>query len=124
MAITGPVVPPLLFREGIAGQDDQGVIGPATPHGHRNSNSDWRFPFTPPGRWAGRHALPSNSEKRTPWVDADAYDAMHIPPRFVPSPVPLEEVKRHVLGIADDAGIISIHHPAIAHEIDEIRYVY
>jgi len=99
-------------------------VGPATPHGHRNSNWDWDFPFPLPGRWKGKKRIPANTEKRTPWVDVDAFDATRIAPRFVKSPVPLVEVKRHIRGFADDVGIVSIDHPAIAHELDEIRYVY
>jgi epoxyqueuosine reductase QueG/putative sterol carrier protein len=98
--------------------------GPATPRGHRNSNSDWDFPFPLPGRWKGKKRIPANTERRTPWVDVDAFDPTRIAPRYVKSPVPLEEVKRRVRAFADDAGIVSVHHPAIAHELDEIRYVY
>jgi hypothetical protein len=93
--------------------------GPATPRGHRNSNADWPFPFPLPGRWAGKRALPANSEKRTPWVDVAAYDAATIAPRFVRSPVSLADAKRHILGFADDVGVISVDHPALAHEVDE-----
>jgi epoxyqueuosine reductase QueG/putative sterol carrier protein len=99
-------------------------IGPATPRGHRNSNWDWDFPFPLPGRWRGKKRIPANTERRTPWVDVDAFDATRITPRFVKSSVPLEELKRHIRAFADDVGVISIDHPAIAHEFDEIRYVY
>jgi hypothetical protein len=30
----------------------------------------------------------------------------------------------HILGFADDVGVIPVDHPALAHELDEIRYVY
>jgi len=100
------------------------AVGPATPRGHRNSNWDWDFPFPLPGRWKGKKRIPANTEKRTPWVDVDAFDATRITPRFVKSPVPLEELKRHIRRFADDVGVASIDHPAIAHELDEIRYVY
>ena len=103
---------------------EAGGTGPATPRGHRNSNSDWDFPFPLPGRWKGKKRIPANTERRTPWVDVDAIDATRIAPRYVKSPVPLEEVKRRVRAFADDVGVISIDDPAIAHERDEIRYVY
>jgi len=98
--------------------------GPATPNGHRNSSSDWDFPFPLPGRWRGKKRMPASTERRQPWVDVDAYDATTIPPRFVRSPVSADEVKRHILTFADDVGLVSIDHPALAHELKEIRYVY
>src|ERR1043165_2832051 len=98
--------------------------GPATPNGHRNSNADWEFPFDPPGRWAGKRKLRANTEKRTPWVDVDAYDATRIAPRFVTSPVDLETFLAEIRTFADDVGVVSIDDPAIAHELAEIRYVY
>ncbi len=104
--------------------DAAGTVGPATPNGRRHSNADWDFPFPLPGRWQGKKRLPANTERRQPWVDVDAVDPTHITPRFVPSPVALADVVAHVKGIADDAGIVSIDHPALAHERDEIRYVY
>ncbi|MGH7899575.1 MAG: SCP2 sterol-binding domain-containing protein [Candidatus Binatia bacterium] len=103
---------------------ENGPVGPSTPRGHRNSNTDWEFPFASPGRWAGKKRLKANTEKRTPWVDVHAHDPITIEPRFVKSPVGVAELKRHILTFADDVGVISIHHPAIAHEFDEIRYVY
>src|SRR5262245_52573400 len=96
--------------------------GPATPNGRRNSNADWAFPFALPGRWQGKKKIPANTERRQPWVDPDAVDPTHIPPRFVRSPVPLAEFVAHVKTIADDVGVVSIDHPALAHERDEIRY--
>ena len=100
--------------------------GPATPRGRRNSNADWPFPFPNPGRWSGKKKLPANSERRQPWVDVDAVDPTKIAPRFVRSPVSLEAFKTHLLHdlAIDDVGVISVTHPALAHELDEIRYVY
>jgi Fe-S-cluster-containing hydrogenase component 2 len=98
--------------------------GPATPRGHRNSNADWPFPFPSPGRWQGKKRLAANTERRQPWVDVDAYDATKIPPRFVRAPVRAAAVKEHLLTFADDVGLVSVDHPALAHELDEIRYVY
>src|SRR5262249_4054219 len=100
------------------------TVGPATPRGHRNA--DGPFPFPPRGRWSGKKKLPANSERRQPWVDVEAVDPSRIEPRFVRSPVSLAEFVQHVreaIGV-DDVGVISIDHPAIAHELDEIRYVY
>jgi epoxyqueuosine reductase QueG/putative sterol carrier protein len=99
-------------------------VGPSTPRGHRNSNWDWKFPFALPGRWAGKKKIPANTERRQPWVDMQAYDPVAITPRFVKSPVSLAEFTRHVAAFADDVGIVSIDHPALAHELEEIRYVY
>ncbi len=99
-------------------------VGPATPNGRRHSNADWDFPFALPGRWQGKKKIPANTERRQPWVDPDAVDPTHIAPRFVRSPVPLAEFVAHVKTIADDVGVISIDHPALAHERDEILYVY
>jgi epoxyqueuosine reductase QueG/putative sterol carrier protein len=99
-------------------------IGPATPNGRRNSNADWDFPFALPGRWQGRKKIPANTERRQPWVDPDAVDPTHIASRSVRSPVSLTEFVAHVKTIADDAGVISIDHPALAHEREEILYVY
>ncbi|MGH7820527.1 MAG: SCP2 sterol-binding domain-containing protein, partial [Candidatus Binatia bacterium] len=78
-----------------------------------------------PGRWLGKKRIPANTERRQPWVDPQAVDPHVIPPRFVRSPIPLDELKRRIreLGV-DDVGVVSVDHPAIAHEIDEIRYVY
>ena len=100
------------------------AVGPATPNGRRHSNADWPFPFPTPGRWQGKKKIPANTERRQPWVDVDAVDPNRIAPRFVRSPVPLADFVAHVKTFADDAGVISIDHPALAHERDEIRYVY
>ena len=97
--------------------------GPATPNGHRNSNADWDFPFFSPGRFKPR-AIKPNTERRMPFVDMDALDGMKIAPRFVRSPVSWNELRATILEYADDVGLVSIDHPALAHERDEIRYVY
>ena len=87
------------------------------------THADWVFPFPAPGR------LRREDDGRIPTRTAYAWpyrpvDAATLPSRGVVSPVPLAEFKRAVLGWADDVGVISIDDPAIAHEIDEIRYVY
>ena len=104
---------------------ENSLIGPSTPRGRRHSNSQWEFPFPSPGRWQGKKRLPANTERRTPWVDVRAVDPHEIPPRFVRSPVSLAELVRGVRALGEgDVGVVSIDHPAIAHERDEIRYVY
>jgi epoxyqueuosine reductase QueG len=97
--------------------------GPATPNGHRNSSRDHAFPFAAPGR-PKRRALPARTESRWPFVDMDAIDDIHIEPRGVESPVPIAEFQAHVAAFADDVGIIALDDPAIAHEVEELRWVY
>jgi len=97
--------------------------GPATPNGHRSSSKDHAFPFPAPGRRKQR-ALPTRTESRWPFVDMDAVDDIHVEPRWVQSGVSAEAFIAHVAEFADDVGIISIDDPAIAHEVDEVRWVY
>jgi epoxyqueuosine reductase QueG len=99
------------------------AAGPATPRGHRNSSADRAFPFPAPGRPKARR-LPSRTESLWPFVDMAALDPTPVASRFVPAPVSAEEFKRRVATIADDVGLVSIDDPAIAHELDEIRWVY
>src|SRR5262249_60203914 len=47
-----------------------------------------------------------------------------IPNRGVASPVSLADFMREVSTWCDDVGVISIDDPAIAHERDEVLYVY
>jgi epoxyqueuosine reductase QueG len=92
----------------------------------RNAHTDWSFPFPAPGKPARGEpaALPPRTAYRWPHRPADPADA--LPSRGVPSPVALADFKRAVLERSgcDDIGVISIHDPAIAHEFEEIRYVY
>lgn len=90
--------------------------------GHHDA--DLKYPFPQPGRWQGKKKLPANTEKLLPWSDIRAYDGIKIAPRFVKAPLSLSEFRSHVSTLADDAGVISINHPAIAHEFDEVRYLY
>ena len=88
-----------------------------------STHTDWNFPFASPGR-ARREEdgrIPPRTAYRWPFRPIDA---AVLPSRGMASPVPLAEFKRAVSGWADDVGVISIDDPAIAHEIDEIRYVY
>jgi epoxyqueuosine reductase QueG/putative sterol carrier protein len=92
------------------------IEGPTT-------HAEWGFPFPQPGRARrdepGR--LPPRTAYRWPFRPIDA---AVLPSRGVASPVSLADFKRAVGAWADDVGVISIDDPAIAHEIDEIRYVY
>lgn len=101
----------------------EGSKGPATPRGHRNSSQDWKFPFPAPGR-PKPLKLPRRTEARWPFVDIDAIDHHPIAPRHVLSPISAEKFKQQIATFADDVGIISVDDPAIAHERDEILYIY
>jgi hypothetical protein len=52
-------------------------------------------------------------------LDPNAFAA-----RAVPAPLSLDDFKARVREWADDVGIISIDDPAIAHERDEVLWVY
>src|SRR6184192_398970 len=105
----------------VTSQKTNGAKPAARQH---QTNFNWEFPFPVPGRWQGKKKIPANTEKRLPWTDMDAYDHGEIKPRFIKSRVSREEFMARVREIADDAGMVSIDHPALAHEVDEIRYVY
>src|SRR4030095_12325682 len=51
-------------------------------------------------------------------------DTRRLPNRGAAAPIPLEDFKSRVAEWADDVGVISIDDPAIAHERDEILYIY
>jgi epoxyqueuosine reductase QueG/putative sterol carrier protein len=95
----------------------------SSPPERPTAAADWPFPFPPPGRPHTPTAdeVPTLSAYRWPYR-AVADDP--IVPRGVRSPVGLAELKRTILGWADDVGVISIDDPALAHERAEIRYVY
>jgi hypothetical protein len=67
--------------------------------------------------------LPPRTAALWPFVDMRALDDHAIPPRTIRSPVPAAEFKRMVLGFADDVGLVRADHPALAHELDEVRWV-
>ncbi len=85
--------------------------------------ADWPFPFPPPGkpRTSAPDAVPPGTAYRWPYR---AIDDPPLPSRGVPAPVTLAEFKREVATWADDVGVISIDDPAIAHERDEVLWVY
>ncbi|HXJ33394.1 MAG TPA: SCP2 sterol-binding domain-containing protein [Candidatus Eisenbacteria bacterium] len=85
--------------------------------------SDWGFPFPAPGR--PRPIEPGGVPPPTAWRwPYRALDPSPVPNRGVPAPVPLADFKREMATWCDDVGIVSIDDPAIAHERDEILYVY
>jgi epoxyqueuosine reductase QueG/putative sterol carrier protein len=90
------------------------------------SHVDWSFPFPAPGRPRRQRqaAPPVRSAYRWPYRSVEPADP--LPSRGVPAPVSLVEFKRAISEITecDDVGVISIDDPAIAHEVEEIRYVY
>jgi ferredoxin len=87
------------------------------------SAAAWNFPFPAPGR-----AQPENPNGVQPltahrWPFRNL-DTPALPSRGVAAPIALDEFKRQVASWSDDAGVISIDDPAIAHERAEILYVY
>lgn len=91
--------------------------------GHRKSSKDFAFPFPQPGR-PKQKALPSRTESRWPFGGMERFGEVDVEPRWVQSSESVEAFKAHVAGFADDVGIISIDDPAIAHERDEVLWVY
>jgi ferredoxin len=97
---------------------------PFTPDSGRvNAAADWAFPFPAPGkpRPEGPTTVPPATAYRWPFRPLDP---SAIPPRAVPAPLPLAAFAREVASWCDDVGVISIDDPAIAHERDEILWVY
>jgi len=89
-----------------------------------NSHTDWPFPFEAPGRPPKRSSagrIPARSAYAWPFRPLETAEGST---RNVRSPVSLADFKRQVADWADDVGVIPIDHPAIAHEVDEVRYVY
>jgi len=85
--------------------------------------SDWPFPFPVPGRprAARPDAVPPATAYRWPFHDLDP---SAFPARAVPASLSLDDFKARVREWADDVGVISIDDPAIAHERDEVLWVY
>lgn len=93
-------------------------------HGSRpRSAADWPFPFPPPGKPRPRADgdVPPGTAYRWPYRELPPST---LPSRGVLSPIPLAAFKREVATWADDVGVVSLDHPAIAHEREEVRYVY
>jgi ferredoxin/putative sterol carrier protein len=88
-----------------------------------NAATDWPFPFPAPGkpRPMPPDGVPPGIVYRWPFHEMP--EAV-IPNRGVPSPVGLADFVRQVSTWCDDVGVISIDDPAIAHERDEVLYVY
>src|SRR5215467_2689125 len=87
------------------------------------SAADWAFPFPAPGRprRADADAVPPGTAHRWPFR---RIDSAPVPNRRVAAPLSLAEFKARVGEWADDVGVISIDDPAIAHERDEVLWVY
>jgi epoxyqueuosine reductase QueG len=96
---------------------------PAAPATRRNSAADWPFPFPAPGkaRPVADGAVPPATAHRWPFRPLDASP---LPARTVRAPVDLAAFKAAVGAWCDDVGVISIDDPAIAHERDEVLWVY
>jgi epoxyqueuosine reductase QueG/putative sterol carrier protein len=88
-----------------------------------NAAADWPFPFPAPGKQRAPRpdAVPPATAYRWPFrpVDADTF-----PSRAVAAPISLEDFKQRCREWIDDVGVISIDDPAIAHEREEVLYVY
>jgi epoxyqueuosine reductase QueG len=87
------------------------------------SATDWPFPFSAPGRpgRADPEAVPPGIAHRWPFR---RIDSAPLPNRGVAAALSLDEFEARVGEWADDVGVISIDDPAIAHERDEVLWVY
>jgi Fe-S-cluster-containing hydrogenase component 2 len=92
---------------------------PETPR----SSADWPFPFPAPGRPKQR-SVPPRTAYRYPYSDMRDVDATPVAARHVRSPLPAGEFKARLAAFCDDVGLISIDDPALAHEREEILWVY
>ncbi len=94
-------------------------MGVSNPRSH----TDWPFPFPAPGkaRPVRPDGLPPPTSWRWPYREVDGAP---VQSRGVPAPIDLAAFKREVGTWADDVGVISIDDPAIAHEREEVLYVY
>ncbi len=96
------------------------------PPTRRNAHSDWDFPFPASGRQRSSQGdkLPVRGAYRWPFRPGSPEDV--LPARAVAAPISLARFKRDVREHSgcDDVGVISIDDPALAHEVEEIRYVY
>ena len=96
---------------------------PTAPATRPNAAVDWPFPFPAPGRTrpAAPDAVPAGIAYRWPFRPLDTPP---LPNRGVPAPVSIAAFKQQMTEWCDDVGVISIDHPAIAHEREEVLYVY
>jgi epoxyqueuosine reductase QueG/putative sterol carrier protein len=109
--------PAVMARRSGSGRDGDSETG------GRSAATDWPFPFPAPGRpkaLAGDAVAPPTAW-RWPFHPVEGTP---LPSRGVRAPVALDEFKRHLAEWCDDVGVISIDDPALAHERDEILYVY
>src|SRR6187399_3040105 len=89
----------------------------------RMSANDWPFPFAAPGRPKVRKVA-AKTEYRWPFTDVAGLDGSVIEPRHVRAPISGVEFRSRVAAYADDVGFVRVDHPALAHELQEILYVY
>ena len=96
---------------------------PPAPATRPNAAVDWPFPFPAAGRTrpAAPDTVPAGIAYRWPYR---RLDTPPLPNRGVPAPVSIAAFKQQVTEWCDDVGVISIDHPAIAHEREEVLYVY
>ena len=87
------------------------------------AHTDWSFPFPAPGkpRPTPPTSVPPSTAWRWPYREPGG---LPIPNRGVHATIPLDEFKQSCLEWCDDVGVISIDDPALAHEREEILYVY
>lgn len=92
-------------------------------HPRSSLATDWPFPFPPPGkpRAVGNGDIPPGTAYRWPFRGGEEN---LLPNRGVRAPITRADFKREVATWADDVGVISIDHPAIAHEREEVLWVY
>jgi len=92
-------------------------------HPTRRSAVQHPFPFPAPGR-SRRHELPPKAANAWPFADMEDLDPTPIPPRTVPSPLRAAELRARIAEFADGVGLVSLDDPAIAHERQEVCWVY
>jgi epoxyqueuosine reductase QueG/putative sterol carrier protein len=122
--------PPRNVKQPVRTIEDEGNDGTGRAGSQpRNAHTDWSFPFPAPGRPKKAKSetadpLPVRSKYRWPYRPIQPTEI--LPSRGVPSPVSAETFKREMIELTecDDVGIVSIDDPALAHERDEILYIY
>jgi ferredoxin len=89
----------------------------------RMTSADWPFPFAAPGKPKTRD-VPAKTAYRWPFTDMQALDDSVIEPRHVRAPISGAEFRSRVAEYVDDVGLVRVDHPALAHELQELLYVY